>query len=171
MQLNTVANTGKLWTQIAIWIVVFISLLIINYYYFNRNAIVVFFSIGCLCLPWIFVNKIIRTNYIEKILIKLDYDSFSFTITKNGVVNSYNLCDIKSYYTLIAGTGNSIHLFFKFKNGNKLSFTFPFKKLSEDQTNTDEVIRSFRLMIKDYNKSLNENEHIKIAWWMKGGGN
>lgn len=170
MQVNIIGNTGKLWIKIAIWIVFFILLLIINYYYFNHNTILEFFCIGCLWLPWIFITKMIEKKCIERIVIKLDYDLLSFTITKNGVENSYKLCDIKSYYTLISNSGYSIGLSFKFKNANKIFFTIPYKNLSEGQTNTEEVINSFRLMIKNYNRTLNKNQRITIGWWMKGGG-
>ncbi|HZW69894.1 MAG TPA: hypothetical protein VFF57_03420, partial [Hanamia sp.] len=84
--------------------------------------------------------------------------------------NSYKLSDIKSYFTLVAGNGYSINLSFKFRDGNKIFFAIPYKNLSEDQTNTVEVINSFRLMIRNYNKTLNENQRIRIGWWMKGSG-
>ena len=170
MQVNIIGNTGKLWIKIAIWTVFFIFLFIINQFYFNHNIIIVIFSLGCLWLPWIFSNKMIEKKYIERIVIKLDYDLLSFSVTKNGVENSYKLCDIKSCYTLISNSGYSIGLSFKFKNANKIFFAILYKNLSEDQTNTEEVINSFRLMIKNYNKALNENQRIKIGWWMKGGG-
>jgi hypothetical protein len=170
MQVNVIGNTSKLWIKMGIWTVASILLLIINYYYFNHNTILVLFCIGCLWLPWIFFHKMMGKKYIEKIVIKLEYDLLSFTITKNEIENSYKLCDIKSYYTLIAGGGNSIRLSFKFKDANKIFFNIPFKNLSDDQTNTEEVINSFRLMIKNYNKTLNENQRIRIGWWMKGGG-
>lgn len=162
---TTISHGTRVWVWIAIWTIPLICLLIVNYFYFNQNKFISIFSIISLTVPWIFFDKILERRYSEKIVIKLDYDLWSFSILKKGIEQRYDLRDIISYSINRSSNGFSSGLAFKFKfnNPKKISLVIYNKKQSEDQTDTRELLESFQSMIKNYNKIVDEDKKIIFA--------
>lgn len=148
--------------RVGIWTMFWLGLLIINEFYLNHNEFLFFSFLACLIAPWVFSDRILKKKYIEIIEIKLNYDLWSFIISKKGIEEDYKLNDIKSYWIAESPNGYSSGLAFKLKSNNpkKIYFAIFNKKLSEDQTDTEEVLESFQSMIKNYNKRLETNKQI-----------
>jgi len=162
---TTIIKNAKIWIWIAAWIVFFAGLLFITYYYFNDNRYLIFSFMACLIAPLIFFDKILERKYSEKIKIRLNYDSWSFFIIKNGIEKKYELSDIMSYGVTESTNGYSSRLAFKLKlnNPKTINITMYNKEQSADQTTTEEILEAFQSMINDYNKTIGTSEKIILA--------
>ena len=163
--MSTTIIQGKIWVWIAIWIMFFAGLLIINEYYFNHNIYLFTSFFVCLVAPFIFFNKILEKTCSHKIEIRLDYDLWSFFIIRNGIEEEYKLGDVMSYGITEASTGYSSTLAFKLKlnNPKTINITMYNKQQSPDQTKTEEILEAFQSMINDYNKTMGTSEKIILA--------
>ena len=163
--MSTTIIQGKIWRWIALWIMFFVGLLVINEYYFNHNIYLFTFFLACMVSPFIFFNKILKKTCSHKIEIRLDYDLCFFFIIKNGAEEKYELNDIMSYGITESSNGYSTTLAFKLKlkNPKTINITMFNEKQSVDQTKTEEILESFQSMIKDYNNTIGINEKIILA--------
>lgn len=159
---TVIIHGGKFLIWVGIWTVFWAGLLIINDLYFNHNGFLLFSFFAGLIVPWVFSDKILKRKYSKKIELKLDYDSWSFSIIKHGIEKEYKLNDIKSYWIAESSNGYSSALAFKLKSNNpkKIYFAIFNKKQSEDQTDTEEVLEAFQSIINHYNKTADKNKQI-----------
>lgn len=162
---TTIFYGGKFLIRVGIWTMFWLGLLIINEFYLNHNEFLFFSFLACLIAPWVFSDRILKKKYVEKIEIKLDYDLWSFIISKKGIEEDYKLNDIKSYWIAESSNGYSSGVAFKLKSNNpkKIYFAIFNKKLSEGQTDTEEILESIQSMIKNYNKRVGTNEQITFT--------
>ena len=163
--MSTTIIQGKIWRWIAIWIMFFAVLVIINEYYFNHNIYLFVSFFACMVAPFIFFEKILERTCSHKIEIRLDYDLWSFFIIRDGIEKKYELSDVMSYGITEASTGYSSNLAFKLKLNDPKTFNIVMynEKQSAGQTKTEEILEAFQSMINDYNKTMSTSKKIILA--------
>jgi hypothetical protein len=149
---------------IGIWVIIIFASLSLSFFLPKEKEIFSFIFF-CLAMPLIFFNGLGKKRYNDKIKIKLDYDMWEFIVFKKEHEEKYKLNDIKSYSIHESKNGTSVGLSFKSKISNLENFRFGmlYKKLTADQTDTEEVVQSFQSMIKDYNKTVDIEKQIILT--------
>ena len=147
--------------RLTLTILICILLMLFSIYYLKSNSLAFIFCIVVI-LPLLFIKPIMK-KFTRRINIKLQKNFFSVAIIKNDnedkMYEDYPLNQI-STYNIQFPTRKFSAIKLNLKKGKSLEYSFFKEKQFVEQTDTEELLKSFQAMIKNYNNMVSTKEQI-----------
>lgn len=133
--------------------------------YYLKSKVLAFVFLVITVFPLIFIRAVMK-RFTRKISIRLQRNLFSVSITKvdeeNKEYKEYPFSEISTYKVEFPNRKFSV-IKFRLKQEKSIEYSFYKEKQSAEQTQMDDLLRSFQSAIKNYNDSVSSEMRIMLA--------